>query len=80
MGFDRVVLETDSSVLYRSLVDGDPACSWKVGSTLSDTRYLRSCFSLCEFNLLPRAANAAADWLAKRALHKRLIMLDNSIL
>lgn len=94
-GFDRVIVEMDSSIIYRSLVEDELACPWQAVSILHDTNFLRSSFTSCVFSLVPRLANALADWVAKMALggtffppvdpsncpvFARLILLDSSAL
>lgn len=40
MGFDKIIVETDSFELYRGLLHMDSGCSWKVGVIVEDIQAL----------------------------------------
>ena len=67
IGIDQVIIEGDSEVIYKDLIDPGPSLALH-GHLICDILQFASVFSLCTFNTVGRTGNYVAHYLARRAI------------
>ena len=67
IGIDQVIIEQDSEVIYKDLIDPRPSLALH-RHLICDVLHLASVFSRCSFNNVGRTGNNVAHNLARRAI------------
>ena len=67
IGIDQVIIEGDSEVTYKDLIDPGPSLALH-GHLICDILQFANVFSLCTFNTVGRTGNYVAHYLARRAI------------
>ena len=67
IGIDQVIIEGDSEVIYKELIDPGPSLALH-GHLIYDTLQFANVFSYCTFNTVGRTGNYVAHHLARRAI------------
>ena len=67
IGIDQVIIEQDSEVIYKDLIDPGPSLALH-RHLICDVLHLASVFSRCSFNNVGRTGNNVAHNLARRAI------------
>ncbi|OMO94054.1 reverse transcriptase [Corchorus capsularis] len=67
MRLSNIIVEMDSEVLYKNIVDRGKNRDWRIGPILADIDHLSTCIDSIKFNFVKRNANLAADWIATRS-------------
>ena len=67
IGIDQVIIEGDSEVIYKDLIDPGPSLALH-GHLICDTLQFANVFSRCTFNTMGRIGNYVAHHLARRAI------------
>ena len=67
IGIDQVIIEGDSEVIYKDLIDPGPSLALH-GHLICDILQFANVFSPCTFNTVGRTGNYVAHYLARRAI------------
>ena len=72
IGIDQVIIEGDSEVIYKDLIDPGPSLALH-GHIICDTLQFANVFSRCTFNTVGRTGNFVAHHLARRAISTHVL-------